>query len=293
MPNERTSTPTQQKRIFISYTHSDSRVAQKITNELESLGMKPWIDSREIGPGQSFLERMNEGIAEASYILVLFSKDSHASRWVSREWMSALANKDTLLIPIILDDTPLPPLIRDIRYIDLRADVNEGVREVGKFFLLENSSGKNQQQQQQQRQQQQQQQQQQHWPGGPQQQQQQQQWPGYPQIDHQRQLYLEQTRQARGREEREHPLRSANRRQIRLVAKRCVDTVALRSYCFDTKIEYEDLVGSNLEDRLVSLLHKLDLEQELSRFVTWLENERGKCVSAQITALSNEPAWSW
>jgi glucuronate isomerase len=57
------------------------------------------------------------------------------------------------------------------------------------------------------------------------------------------------------------------------------------------EIDFDELEGLSIQDKLVSLLHRLDREQELNQFVIWLENEKGKCVAAQIAVLSKEPAW--
>lgn len=95
------SSGRQSKSIFISYSHADSESAAQIRLALEQAGLKPWIDSVEIEPGQSFLHRMNVGLSEASYLLALISKNSTVSLWVNREWMAALANRDIVFIPVV------------------------------------------------------------------------------------------------------------------------------------------------------------------------------------------------
>lgn len=77
--------------IFISYTHQDADAARAIRSALDGAGLKPWLDEREISPGDSFLKCMNDGLTVADYVVVLFSQASLQSHWVEREWMSSLA----------------------------------------------------------------------------------------------------------------------------------------------------------------------------------------------------------
>jgi len=127
------------KHIFINYTRSDAAITQQIVAALDQVGLQPWIDTREIKPGDSFLEKMNEGLGEASYVLLLLSRNSLASQWVQREWLSTLADRATILIPVLLDDSEIPPLLRDIIYIDMRGDLARGVTKIVEFFQNETS----------------------------------------------------------------------------------------------------------------------------------------------------------
>lgn len=115
-------TDQQLNRIFISYAQKDALTADAIVEALQGLKLTPWIDRREIKPGDSFVEKMNEGLSQAAYVIVLISNAALASPWVSREWMSSVAAKEKVVIPVLLEDSVLPPLLRDILYVDLRTD---------------------------------------------------------------------------------------------------------------------------------------------------------------------------
>jgi hypothetical protein len=79
---------------------------------------------------------MNDGLSDASYLLLLLSESSLASRWVTREWLSALASDKTVVIPILLEDVEVPPLLRDIAYIDFR-ERPAGMTNLLSFFQRE------------------------------------------------------------------------------------------------------------------------------------------------------------
>lgn len=124
-------------RIFVSYTKTDSGVALRIIAALKAAGLQPWIDQEEIQPGDSFIEKMNSGLTAASYVLLLVSPASLASRWVNREWMSALARQSTVLLPLLIERCTLPPLLSDLVYIDLTEGTEAGIQRLLEFFQRE------------------------------------------------------------------------------------------------------------------------------------------------------------
>jgi hypothetical protein len=124
-------------RVFISYSHEDAATAEAIAAQIAQLGLGVWIDKEEVRPGDSFLGKMDEGLAGASYLVLLVSASSSQSRWVRREWMAALASKGTVVLPALLPDGEMPPLLRDIVYLDFRSDREAGLKQLAKFFQRE------------------------------------------------------------------------------------------------------------------------------------------------------------
>src|SRR5262245_27600812 len=204
-----------QPRIFISYASADALVARRLAAGLEQAGMAPWIDQKEIRPGDSFIAKMNEAIAQSSYLLLLVSRASAGSHWVSREWMSAVASREVVIIPVLLDDSEVPTLLGDPVHVDIRQDFDLGLSRLIAFFGAETS--------------------------------------------------------ARGKVAvvRGFSLKNASRRQLRLVAVRCLDESALAGFCFDAEIEPGRLAGQSLNERLVSLLHVVATEGLVSQFAEW------------------------
>jgi hypothetical protein len=129
----------QKSQVFMSYAREDEAIARQVSHALTEAGLKTWIDVKNIGWGDSFLERMNQGIAEAAYVILLVSPASNVSRWVKREWMAALAAGGTVLLPVVVADTEVPPILRDLVYVDLRHDVDEGLRKIVAFFNEEHT----------------------------------------------------------------------------------------------------------------------------------------------------------
>jgi hypothetical protein len=101
--------------------------------------LQPWIDQQEIVPGDSFLAKMEEGLETASYFVLLVSRTSLKSHWVTREWMASLARKSTIIIPLLLEQCELPALLRDIVYIDA-TNRQQGLSRLLEFFRREMST---------------------------------------------------------------------------------------------------------------------------------------------------------
>jgi len=103
--------------IFISYSRQDAVCAYKIKRILEGQGFKIWIDKDDIPAGSPFPIQILEGIRTAAAVLILWSKQSAGSHFVSKEIEEALSQKMTRnlsVIPVWLDDTPLPSSLTNL-----------------------------------------------------------------------------------------------------------------------------------------------------------------------------------
>ncbi len=124
-------------KIFVSYARSDAAFADRIVTALEKSGLDVWIDRREVGLGDSFVEAINGALEDASYLLLLVSPASLASHWVTREWASSLASRNTTIIPALIAAVDPPRLLRDKVFVDLVADFDAGIRQLVEFFRRE------------------------------------------------------------------------------------------------------------------------------------------------------------
>jgi hypothetical protein len=119
---------------FISHNRADKALAEEIGMRLVAEGCGVWFDKWEIAPGDSIFGRINDGLGKTTHLLVLWSKDAAVSRWVGSELAAAisrmLGDGSMRVVPVRLDDTPLPPLLADIAYIDYRKPSEAGLREV-------------------------------------------------------------------------------------------------------------------------------------------------------------------
>jgi hypothetical protein len=125
--------------LFISYSHEDAAIAEQFSALLKERGFDPWIDTREIGPGCSFVAEIDSVLRRASYLILLLSRHSAASRWVRREWMSSLARQEAIIIPVRTDDNEIPALLADLQYIDWRDRSVSAIDNLAESLRLETS----------------------------------------------------------------------------------------------------------------------------------------------------------
>lgn len=237
--------------IFISYSHVDTVIADRVSRALEKAGLNCWIDKQEFGPGHSFISEMNRGIGDADYVLLLLSSASVKSRWVSREWMSSLA-QGTVVIPVLLSETvAIPPILSDIINFRLAPNIDQGLDKITSFFAKELCVPKPVHQARKGR----------RWadentlPDAPQ---------------------------------RQKPLWERSPRTIRLVAMACIDTIKFKGILFDLDINENDVEGSSLNERILWLLHKTRREHALVNFARCVYRDCKECVAQVVDIVDRE-----
>jgi hypothetical protein len=118
--------------VFISHRKSDDREAEQLATEIRNAGHHVWLDMWDINIGDSIVERMNEGLEGASYLILCYSTSGVTSAWMGREWMSALAaqlnGEGVKILPVILTGGQPPFILKDMMYVDLTRDWAEGVK---------------------------------------------------------------------------------------------------------------------------------------------------------------------
>jgi hypothetical protein len=92
-------------KIFISYSHEDKAVADKLGKLLERHGYEVWWDTFLIA-GQNYRERIANQLATADKVIVLWSSHSVRSPFVIDE--AQRANKLGKLIPVVIDVSDPP-----------------------------------------------------------------------------------------------------------------------------------------------------------------------------------------
>jgi hypothetical protein len=109
------------KGVFLSHNSKDKPIASEIGLFLAAEGESVWFDAWKIPVGKSISASVSDALAASSHLLLLWSKNAKRSRWVRREVFAAISDEiesgEIVLVPVCLDKTPLPPLLRDLKYI--------------------------------------------------------------------------------------------------------------------------------------------------------------------------------
>jgi formylglycine-generating enzyme required for sulfatase activity len=96
--------------------------------------LEVWLDEWEIGVGQRITQRIQEGLAAATYLAVWLTAAGVKSGWVEREWQAKYATEidtdSTIILPLLAEECTLPQLLRDKKYADFRTDYTTGLADL-------------------------------------------------------------------------------------------------------------------------------------------------------------------
>jgi hypothetical protein len=90
--------------VFISHAWEDKKaIAEPLYNELSARGIRVWFDEATLQPGDSLTDKINDGLSNSRFGIVILSKMFFNKNWPQRELrtMFALEDKDQLIIPIL------------------------------------------------------------------------------------------------------------------------------------------------------------------------------------------------
>lgn len=117
-------------RIFLSYASLDEAFADRIATDLGAYSANIFYAKWNIKVGDSIVDKINQGLSSHDNLIVILSKASVRSEWVNRELNSSLIRqlKDRAIriLPALMEDCDIPPLLVDIKYADFRLDYNKG-----------------------------------------------------------------------------------------------------------------------------------------------------------------------
>ncbi|HEY8601492.1 MAG TPA: toll/interleukin-1 receptor domain-containing protein [Thermomicrobiales bacterium] len=120
--------------VFISHRRDDTPQAERLAAAIRVTGHTVWLDTWEIGIGDSITQKMDEGLTGSSYLILCYSAAGVTSPWMSREWYSALARqlngRSIKLLPVRLTGGDPPAILADIKYADLVKDWAKGEAEL-------------------------------------------------------------------------------------------------------------------------------------------------------------------
>ncbi len=111
-------------RIFLSHSHNDKLLVEAVALKLAAIFGQDQVfyDSWSICPGDGIIDQMNRGLEAPEFVFFFVSANSLASGMVKLEWQNALysATKGkTRLIPVRLDGSDMPAVLRQTLFIDM------------------------------------------------------------------------------------------------------------------------------------------------------------------------------
>lgn len=103
------------KHIFISHAGKDLSVAERLYGDLKDVGHDVCIDLKELTYGDDTIDFMNNAIADAHTVIVIFSPNTPNAKWQTLEINAAVWNETAQsggkVIVLKLGEVTLPPLL--------------------------------------------------------------------------------------------------------------------------------------------------------------------------------------
>jgi hypothetical protein len=125
-------------RVFIAYVEEDLERVKKLYRAFEQHGFRPWMDKRNLMPGQNWPRAIETAIQTSDFFVACFSQRSSTKRGTFHsELRYALACAarvpldEIFFIPVRLDRCVVPGRIaKRIQYVDLFPEWETGVDRV-------------------------------------------------------------------------------------------------------------------------------------------------------------------
>lgn len=122
------------KRVFVSHAGPDAGIATTLAEHLRNAGHDARIDTRDLALGDNAIEFMNDEIAAADAVVLLFSEHTAEARWQKREIAAAvwseIAAAGGRCIVVRLDDTPIPAILGPTVYGRLEPEDRDSLRKL-------------------------------------------------------------------------------------------------------------------------------------------------------------------
>lgn len=121
----------EQRVAFLSHSSADKPFIRQLAADLTANGIGVWLDEQRIRVGDSIPEKIAQGLAESDYFLIGMSQRSSESAWVQKELNNALMTemqrRKVHILPLKLDDSPMPQIIAEKKYADFSKSYKAGL----------------------------------------------------------------------------------------------------------------------------------------------------------------------
>jgi TIR domain/KAP family P-loop domain len=124
-------------KLFISYARPDLPIVKELYDHLHREGFSEIFWDQDLNPGSHWSQVLTKTLKDADVVLVCISRQSIASPSVANEInLSRMSTKDQLLIPIRLDDSPVPVSLQSIQWLDLLSSMSLSEKEARYNILV-------------------------------------------------------------------------------------------------------------------------------------------------------------
>jgi len=123
------------KKAFISYAREDFELAGHLYDDLKKAGLDPWMDKKNLIPGQNWKQAIKAAIQKSDFFIALLSTKSVGKRGYfqkeinyAMDVLQEIPPNEIFTIPVRLDDCDVPyAALHDIHWADLFPDYQQGL----------------------------------------------------------------------------------------------------------------------------------------------------------------------
>jgi hypothetical protein len=119
--------------LFLSHSSADKDLVTKLAKDLLVCEVDAWFDKWEIGPGDSLLGKINEGITDSRYIAILLSRSFLGNTYPMTELRAAHSRQikeGNIIIPLLLEEVEVPFMLADLLHVNLANDYFAAVAKI-------------------------------------------------------------------------------------------------------------------------------------------------------------------
>lgn len=123
-------------QVFLSYASQDKRIVRGFSEGLERHGINTWFDEKQLAFGESIIDTISNALDRSDFLAFFISGASAKSKWAHQELSIVMAQRlgrkgGGVVLPVLLEDVEIPPILRDVKYLDLRdGNIERGVLEM-------------------------------------------------------------------------------------------------------------------------------------------------------------------
>ena len=122
------------KTVFLSYSHDDSELADRLVLDLRESEVPATYDKWLLRVGDSIIEKIANTVVDAGHVIALLSPTSIDSNWVKKELSFAMTGeiekRGIKVLPAVILDCEIPPMLSDKFYADFRSSYYRGLRQL-------------------------------------------------------------------------------------------------------------------------------------------------------------------
>ncbi|MDB5126612.1 toll/interleukin-1 receptor domain-containing protein [Mucilaginibacter sp.] len=121
-------------KVFISHSHQDEKFVNQLLLRLNKDGIMTLANERRITISDTIADRITNAINNTDYFIIVLSKRSVNSKWVSFELSATIINEisiqENIILPILIDNCEIPLSLKGRIFADFRFSFEEGYQKL-------------------------------------------------------------------------------------------------------------------------------------------------------------------